>query len=77
MKTLVRPVCGVSLVAVRLASLAQSHGSPTSAQVQVEIAQLQQAGYNPANANAVDFPANLPAINASAAVCARREAQLR
>jgi hypothetical protein len=67
MKTLVRAVCAVAVIAVPIASLAQSDGSPTRAQVQAEIAQLQQAGYNPANANTVDFPANMPAISAGAA----------
>ena len=67
MKTLVHAVCAVAVIAVPVASLAQSDGGLTHAQVQAEIAQLQQAGFNPANANTVDFPSNFNATNASAA----------
>jgi hypothetical protein len=67
MKTLVHAVCAVAALAVPIASLAQSDGTLTRAQVQAEIAQLQQAGFNPANANTVDFPANMQATDASAA----------
>lgn len=67
MKTLVHTVCAVAVIAVPIASLAQSDGALTRAQVQAEIAQLQQAGFNPANANTVDFPANMQATDASAA----------
>lgn len=67
MKTLVHAVCAVAVIAVPIASLAQSDGALTRAQVEAEIAQLQQAGYNPANANTVDFPANMQATDASAA----------
>ena len=66
-KTLVHTVCAVAVLAVPIASLAQSEGTLTRAQVQAEIAQLQQAGYNPANANTVDFPTNMQAPGASAA----------
>ena len=66
MKTLVHTVCAVAVMAVPIASLAQSDGALTRAQVQGEIAQLQQAGFNPANANTVDFPANMPATMGSA-----------
>lgn len=67
MKTLVHTVCAVAVMAVPIASLAQSDGALTRAQVQAEIAQLQQAGFNPANANTVDFPANMPAAAGNAA----------
>ena len=67
MKTLVHTVCAVAVMAVPIASLAQSDEGLTRAQVQAEIAQLQQAGFNPANANTVDFPANMHASDASAA----------
>lgn len=67
MKTLVHTVCAVALVALPIASLAQSNEPLTRAQVQAEIAQLQQAGFNPANANTVDFPSSMPAADASAA----------
>jgi hypothetical protein len=68
MKTLVHTVCAVAVIAVPVAALAQSDGGLTRAQVQAEIAQLQQAGFNPANANTEDFPANMPtAADSSAA----------
>jgi len=66
MKTLVHAVCAVAVIAVPIASLAQSDGAMSRAQVEAEITQLQQAGYNPANANTVDFPVNLQATNTSA-----------
>lgn len=66
-KTLVHTVCALAVMAAPIASLAQSEGGLTRAQVQAEIAQLQQAGYNPANANTADFPANMQATDASAA----------
>ncbi|MBB5496358.1 DUF4148 domain-containing protein [Paraburkholderia sp. MM5384-R2] len=67
MKTLVHTACAVAVMAVSVASLAQSDGALTHAQVQAEIAQLAQAGFNPANANTVDFPTNMPTTNATAA----------
>ena len=67
MKTLVQAVCAVAVVAVPLASLAQSDQTLTRVQVQAEIAQLEQAGFNPANANSVDFPTNVQAADMSAA----------
>jgi hypothetical protein len=67
MKTLVHSVCAIALIAVPTATFAQSNAPLTRAQVQAEIAQLQQAGFNPANANTVDFPANMPAADAGAA----------
>jgi hypothetical protein len=67
MKTLVHTVCAVAIFAVPIASLAQSDGGLTRAQVQAEIAQLQQAGFNPANASNVDFPTYMQAAGASAA----------
>jgi hypothetical protein len=67
MNTFVHTVCALAVGVVPIASLAQSDGGLTRAQVQAEIVQLQQAGFNPANANTVDFPANMPAADASAA----------
>jgi hypothetical protein len=67
MKTLVHTICAVAVIAVPIASLAQSEGALTRAQVQAEIAQLQQAGFNPANANTVDFPSNMQAADPRAA----------
>jgi Ni/Co efflux regulator RcnB len=66
MKTLVHTVCAVAVMGVPIASMAQSDSTLTRAQVQAEIAQLQQAGYNPANANTVDFPANMQAAGPGA-----------
>jgi hypothetical protein len=66
MKTLVHTVCAVAVIAVPIASFAQSEGTLTHAQVQAEIVQLEQAGFNPANANTVDFPTNIQATDTTA-----------
>jgi Ni/Co efflux regulator RcnB len=66
MKTLVQAVCAVAVIATPMVSMAQSEGSLTRAQVEAELAQLQQAGFNPANANTVDFPSNLPTADMGA-----------
>ena len=64
---LVHTVCAVAVAAVPVASLAQSDSTLTRAQVQAEIVQLEQAGFNPANANTVDFPTYMQATDAAAA----------
>ncbi|WP_429341659.1 DUF4148 domain-containing protein [Paraburkholderia sp. GAS42] len=47
------------MLGVPVVSLAQQANAPlTRAQVRAELVQLEQAGYNPANANTVDFPTN-------------------
>ncbi|MGF6737581.1 DUF4148 domain-containing protein [Paraburkholderia atlantica] len=67
MKTLVHTVCAVAVMALPIASVAQTESTLTHAQVQAEIAQLEQAGFNPANANTVDFPTYMPTTTAPAA----------
>ncbi|SAK85780.1 membrane protein [Caballeronia calidae] len=66
MKTLVHTLCAAVVIAVPIGSLAQSDGSLTRAQVQGEIARLQQAGFNPANANTSDFPTDIRTTAGSA-----------
>jgi hypothetical protein len=67
MKSWIHIACAVAAFAAPVASWAQSDSTLTRAQVQAEIAQLQQAGYNPANANTVDYPASVQATGDSAA----------
>jgi hypothetical protein len=67
MKRLIHTAWAVAVVAVPVACWAQADSSLTRAQVQAELVQLQQSGYNPANAATVDFPANMQSSDASAA----------
>ena len=58
MKSLIYAVSAAAVFAAPVVALAQSNGPVTRQQVQDEIVQLEKAGFNPANANTVDFPAN-------------------
>jgi len=58
MKSLICAVFTASVVAAPVVAFAQSNGPLTREQVQDEIVQLEKAGFNPANANTVDFPTN-------------------
>jgi hypothetical protein len=58
MKWLIYAVLTGAVIAAPVAALAQSNDSLTHDQVQNEIVQLERAGFNPANANTVDFPTN-------------------
>ncbi|RKP47613.1 DUF4148 domain-containing protein [Trinickia fusca] len=51
MKSLVYAVVAASVLSAPLVSFAQSNGPVTRAQVQNELIQLEQAGYNPAAAD--------------------------
>ncbi|MGF6998781.1 DUF4148 domain-containing protein [Paraburkholderia sp. GAS32] len=60
MKSLIRAVIVAGVLGVPVVSFAQQADTPlTRAQVQDEIVQLEKAGFNPANANSVDFPTNV------------------
>jgi hypothetical protein len=60
MKSVIQAVVVAGVLAVPVASFAQQAAAPlTRAQVRAELVQLEQAGYNPANANTVDFPTNI------------------
>lgn len=60
MKSLAYVALTAAALAAPVLSYAQSSNGPlTREQVQQEIVQLEAAGFNPANANTVDFPTNL------------------
>lgn len=59
MKSLIYAVSAAAVFAAPVIALAQSNGPVTREQVQDEIVQLEKAGFNPANANTVDFPTNV------------------
>jgi Domain of unknown function (DUF4148) len=61
MKSLINAVVTASVFAAPVVALAQSNGPLTREQVQNEIVQLEKAGFNPANANTVDFPTTIQA----------------
>lgn len=61
MKSLLYAACATAVLAAPIATFAQSNQPMTRAQVQDEIAQLEKAGFNPANANTEDFPTNFQA----------------
>ncbi|MBC8748662.1 hypothetical protein OKW43_001711 [Paraburkholderia sp. WC7.3g] len=59
-----------AVIAAPLVAFAQSNqaNEPISrAQVRAELSQLEKAGYDPSNANASDYPANIQAAEAKAA----------
>ena len=59
MKSQITGVALALILAAPIASFAQSNAPVTRQQVQDEIVQLEKAGFNPANANTVDFPTNV------------------
>jgi len=60
MKSLVYAALAAAALSAPVLSFAQSNDQPlTRQQVQQEIVQLEQAGFNPANASTVDFPTNI------------------
>jgi hypothetical protein len=66
MKSLVYAALAAAALAAPVLSFAQSNDQPlTREQVQQELVQLAQAGFNPANANTVDFPTNIQAAGAN------------
>jgi hypothetical protein len=60
---LIQSLIVAAVVAVPLVSFAQSSQPLTRAQVRAELAQLQQAGYNPAS-DYTQYPQNLQAAEA-------------
>lgn len=67
MKSLVEAVVIAALITAPLAAVAQSNQPATRAQVRAQLVQLEKAGYNPATANADDYPANIQAAEARVA----------
>ena len=67
MKSLIEAAVIAALITAPLAAFAQSNQPVTRAQVRAELIQLEKAGYNPATANADDYPANIQAAEARVA----------
>ena len=68
MKSLIQAaVIATALVAPVVSFAQQSNGPVTREQVRAELVELARAGYNPANANTVDFPTNIQTAEVSAA----------
>ncbi|ABE33368.1 hypothetical protein DR64_4958 [Paraburkholderia xenovorans LB400] len=72
MKSLIKAATLVVVLAVPLASFAQSEQPVTRAEVKAQLKQLEQAGYNPAVATDAVYPADIQA--AEARVSARNNA---
>jgi hypothetical protein len=70
MKTLIKAVALAALVAAPIVSFAQQSTPLTRAQVRAELAQLEKAGYNPADY--VNYPENIQ--RAEAVVAAQNAA---
>jgi hypothetical protein len=65
MKTLAQAIGAVSLLAIPVASVAQSTDEPmTRAQVRAELIQVERAGYNPAASNDSSYPLDIQAAEA-------------
>ncbi|WP_027801813.1 DUF4148 domain-containing protein [Paraburkholderia dilworthii] len=64
MKSLIKAVALVVVLAAPLASFAQSEQPLTRAEVKAQLKQVQQAGYNPAAAVDANYPADIQAAEA-------------
>jgi hypothetical protein len=67
MNSLIHAVVLAAVLAVPVASFAQSNQPPSRAQVRSELAQIEKAGYD-AHANDVHYPAKIQAAEARVAV---------
>jgi hypothetical protein len=69
MKLLIHAVLAAAVFAAPAVSFAQQSDAPatTRAQVRAELVQLENAGYNPAVANDVTYPAGIQAAEARVA----------
>jgi hypothetical protein len=67
MKSLIEAVVIAALITAPLAAFSQTNQPLTRAQVRAEVIQLEKAGYDPATANAYDYPANIQAAEARVA----------
>jgi hypothetical protein len=62
MKSLIKAVAIAAVLAAPIASFAQSNQQPlTRAEVRDQLIQMEQAGYNPATSNDVNYPADAQA----------------
>jgi Tfp pilus assembly protein PilE len=67
MKSLIKAVAIAAVLAIPAVSFAQSNQPVTRAQVRAELVQLEKAGYNPAEADQTNYPADLQAAEARVA----------
>jgi hypothetical protein len=67
MKSLIEAAVIAALITAPLAAFAQSSQPVTRAEVRAQLAQLEKAGYNPANGNNYNYPANIQAAEARVA----------
>jgi len=64
MNSIIKAVAIAIVLSAPVASFAQSNQPVTRAQVRSELAQLEKAGYNPADADNAHYPANVQAAEA-------------
>ncbi len=67
MKSLIKAVALVVVIAAPVASFAQSEQPLTRAEVKAQLVQIEQAGYNPAIATDSTYPADIQAAEARVA----------
>ncbi|MFM0504741.1 DUF4148 domain-containing protein [Paraburkholderia caffeinilytica] len=67
MKSLIKAVALVVVLAAPVASFAQSEQPLTRAEVRTQLIQIEQAGYNPAVATDSTYPADIQAAEARVA----------
>jgi hypothetical protein len=67
MKSLIQAAVLTASLAAPIASIAQSDGPVTRAQVRAELIQLEQAGYDPARGEDPNYPADIQAAEARVA----------
>jgi Tfp pilus assembly protein PilE len=67
MKSLIQAVAIAAVLAVPVASFAQSNQPVTRAQVRAELVQVEQAGYNPSHGRDPYYPSDIQAAEARVA----------
>ncbi|MGA7782476.1 MAG: DUF4148 domain-containing protein [Paraburkholderia sp.] len=67
MKSLIKAVAIVAVLAAPIASFAQSNQPVTRAQVRAELVQLEKAGYNPSQGDHSTYPVQIQAAEARVA----------
>ena len=67
MKSLIFVIASVSACTLPLAAFSQSDATPTRAQVQAELQQLEQAGYRPGGEDP-NYPANVQSAEARVSI---------
>ena len=67
MNSLIKAIAIAAVLSAPVASFAQSNQPVTRGQVNSELAQLEKAGYNPADADNAHYPADIQAAEAKVA----------